>query len=219
MILEKKFLEKMFLEKIFFERMFNMLVILLIGIIVFINKYDNKIQEDYTIKLNEDKYDNSNSKEASLPLEEDKYEKYDENEDEDEDEKDRLTKYFGKRDRAVVEDYLIPPEKRMEQDKFTQVEFYKRTRGEPDNYQLMGILYNETENKTYQLFGRQTYPGSYLYEYYYRGKDAGGLDFKFPINGNKELRDGDTIKLPTDTILFTIKIYPNDYPRYDPYVI
>ena len=119
----------------------------------------------------------------------------------------------------IIDNPLIAPEKRMERDKLSKVEFYTPTRGEPDNYQLMGILYNETENKTYQLFGRQTYPGYYLFEYFYRGKDAGGLDFKFPIEGNKELRDGDTIKLPTDELIFTIKIYQNDYPRYDPFVV
>ena len=123
-----------------------------------------------------------------------------------------------KRDRDVVEDTLVAPEKRVESHQYTDLKLYERTRGEPDEYHLFGVIYNETVNKTYQLFGRRTYPGSPLFEYYYRGKDAGGLDFKFPLPTNKEIYDGDVITLPTDNLEFKVKIYPNDLPRYNPYV-
>lgn len=129
-----------------------------------------------------------------------------------------LEKELKKRDRAVVDDSLVAPEKRVERHQYTSLKLYENTRGDPDEYQLLGILYNETVNKTYQLFGRKTYPGSPLFEYYYRGRDSGGLDFKFPLSNNQEIHDGDVIIIPTDNIEFKVKIYPNDLPRYNPFV-
>ncbi len=123
------------------------------------------------------------------------------------------------RDRSVVEDTLVAPEKRVERHQYTSLKLYENTRGDPDDYQLLGVLFNNTVNKTYQLFGRRTYPGSPLFEYYYRGRDSGGLDFKFPLSRNEEIYDGDTIVLPTDNIQFEVKIYPNDLPRYNPFVL
>ncbi len=122
------------------------------------------------------------------------------------------------RDRSVVEDTLVAPEKRVERHQYTSLKLYENTRGDPDDYQLLGVLFNNTVNKTYQLFGRRTYPGSPLFEYYYRGRDSGGLDFKFPLSRNQEIYDGDTIILPTDNIQFEVKIYPNDLPRYNPFI-
>ncbi len=123
------------------------------------------------------------------------------------------------RDRSVVEDTLVAPEKRVERHQYTSLKLYENTRGDPDDYQLLGVLFNNTVNKTYQLFGRRTYPGSPLFEYYYRGRDSGGLDFKFPLSRNEEIYDGDSIILPTDNIQFEVKIYPNDLPRYNPFVL
>lgn len=122
------------------------------------------------------------------------------------------------RDRKVVEDTLVAPEKRVEKHQYTTLKLYENTRGDPDDYHLLGVMYNETANRTYQLFGRRTYPGSPLFEYYYRGRDSGGLDFKFPLSRNNEIYDGDTIILPTDNIEFKVKIYPNDIPRYNPFI-
>lgn len=127
-----------------------------------------------------------------------------------------LKDQLKKRDRDVVDDTLVAPEKRVESHQYTDLKLYERTRGVPDEYHLFGIFYNESVNKTYQLFGRRTYPGSPLFEYYYRGKDSGGLDFKFPLATNKEIYDGDVIILPTDNLEFKVKIYPNDLPRYNP---
>ena len=123
------------------------------------------------------------------------------------------------RDRSVVEDTLVAPEKRVERHQYTSLKLYENTRGDPDDYQLLGVLFNNTVNKTYQLFGRRTYPGSPLFEYYYRGRDSGGLDFKFPLSRNEEIYEGDSIILPTDNIQFEVKIYPNDLPRYNPFVL
>ena len=72
-------------------------------------------------------------------------------------------------------------------------------------------------NKNYQLFGRRIYPGAYEWEYYIRGKDVGGLDFKFPIDSKQELMDGSSINVPIDNNVYQVKIYNYDQPRYNPY--
>ena len=61
------------------------------------------------------------------------------------------------RDRSVVEDTLVAPEKRVERHQYTSLKLYENTRGDPDDYQLLGVLFNNTVNKTYQLFGRRTH--------------------------------------------------------------
>ena len=96
-----------------------------------------------------------------------------------------------------------------------------RTRGEPAKYDQIGFLTSVSDPSNIKpLFGRQTYPGSPQYEYYYRGRDAGGLEFKFPLptQNGKEIYDNEVLTLPTDNNNFTVKIYPNDLPRYNPIV-
>ena len=132
--------------------------------------------------------------------------------------KDIFLKY---RDRNVVEDPLAAPEQRMEarQYPYPNNKFYERTRGDPDDYQLVGLLYNTEVNKNYQLYGRRVYPGSYEWEYYIRGKDVGGLDIKFPIqlNNKEEIRDGMVINVPIDKNAYNVSIYNYDLPRYNPF--
>ena len=76
-------------------------------------------------------------------------------------------------------------------------------------------------HKKYQLYGRRVYPGSYEWEYYVRGADTGGLEFKFPIELNKkrEIRDNDQLTLPfDDNNIYKAKIYNLDQPRYNPFL-
>jgi hypothetical protein len=131
--------------------------------------------------------------------------------------------YLKGKDYNAVYDPLSPPEKRIESRQYPYPNrlFGERTRGEPDDYQLVGLLYNTTANKNYQLYGRQTYPGSYEWEYYIRGKDAGGLDFKFPLKANnkKEIMDGENITIPIDSNEYTVTIYDYDQYRYNPFVL
>jgi hypothetical protein len=123
-------------------------------------------------------------------------------------------------DSSKISDPLVAPERRLEKDKYGKYPLLinERTRGDPDNYQLVGLLYNKDINKYYQLFGRKTYPGSNEWEYYIRGKDDGGLDIKFPLNTNQEIYDGTTLDIPIDNNIFNVKIYNYDKPRYIPYV-
>ena len=132
----------------------------------------------------------------------------------------RKNKYLKERDEKAVFDVLSPPEQRVEERQYNyNINTGIRTRGEPDDYQLIGLLYNSTINKNYQLYGRRIYPGSYEWEYYIRGRDAGGLDFKFPLNYKQEFIDDNEIQLPIDNNSYKIKLYNYDQPRYNPYDI
>jgi len=142
------------------------------------------------------------------------YKNYDDNE---------LTYKLQNRDRHVVENPLAPPERRVEKQQYPVVSFYEKTRGTPDDYHMIGLLYNSSSevDKKYQLYGRRVYPGSYEWEYYVRGADTGGLEFKFPIelDNKREIRDNDQLTLPfDDNNIYTAKIYNLDQPRYNPFL-
>ena len=129
--------------------------------------------------------------------------------------------FLKDRDMGAVYNPLKPPEQRMEARQYPNPKnvFWEKTRGEPDDYQLVGLLYNTEVNKNYQLYGRRVYPGSYEWEYYIRGMDAGGLEFKYPIqlNNKEEIRDGITLNIPIDKNTYTVSIYNYDLPRYNPF--
>jgi hypothetical protein len=128
--------------------------------------------------------------------------------------------YLKNRDVKTVYDPLSPPERRIEarQYPFPNRLFGERTRGEADDYQLLGLLYNTEINKNYQLYGRQTYPGSYEWEYYIRFKDSGGLESKFPLNRKNEIMDGEVIKIPIDNNDYKVSVYQYDTWKYNPFV-
>ncbi len=121
----------------------------------------------------------------------------------------------------AVRDPLTPPDRSVEGRQLPLPNYYfqERTRGDPDDYQMVGLLYNTNINKNYQLYGRRIYPGAYEWEYYILGKDAGGLEYKFPLalNNNAELLDGTTINIPIDSNPYNVSIYNYDYYRYNPY--
>ena len=132
-------------------------------------------------------------------------------------EKNNFLKY---RDLNVIYDPLAPPEQRPERNQYIypNVMYNIKTRGEPDEYQLIGLLYNNIINKNYQLYGRRIYPGAFEWEYYIRGRDIGGLDIKFPINNKQEIYDDTILNIPLDNIDFHVKIYKYDTPRYNPFL-
>lgn len=94
------------------------------------------------------------------------------------------------------------------------------TRGYPDPYQQVGIL-GRKDGKLLNLFGRQKWPGSNLWEYYAIGKDSTTLKTRIPIKvrGDKELEDDTVIDLPLFNLgKFRVKLYDLDGPRYIPYI-
>ena len=136
----------------------------------------------------------------------------------------RKSKYIKERDVKALYDPLSPPEQRVEEEQYVypdgMLNINIRTRGEPDDYQMVGLLYNTSANKNYQLFGRRTYPGSPEWEYYIRGRDAGGLDFKFPLDTRRqEIMEHTKLNIPLDDMVYNVKIYNYDQPRYNPFII
>jgi len=125
------------------------------------------------------------------------------------------------RDNGVLNKKLAPPEKRHEGHNYVQVEkvmINEHTRGEPENFQIVGLLYKDSVDKKYQLFGRKIYPGSPDWEYFIGGRDSGGLDYKYPLDIKQELYDGSTIVNPIDGENYNVKIYNYNKPRYIPYI-
>ena len=133
-----------------------------------------------------------------------------------------LNQTLKKRDTSVLNDKLVAPERRHEKhnyriiDKSLKINEY--TRGEPESYQIVGILFKEDQDKKYQLFGRKTYPSSLEWEYYIGGRDSGGLDYKYPLDTNQEIYDNTEIINPIDNNTYNVKIYNFNKPRYIPYI-
>lgn len=175
--------------------------ILIIYITLFIlNKYSNDIMN--LINYNDSSNDSSNNNiENKTNL-------------------DDSVKYnLKQRDIGVIRSEIEPPERRYD-NHGGFLKLNERTRGEQDNHQLIGILYNNENNidKVYQLYGRREYKGSDQWEYYIRGVDKGGLDYKFPLKNIREIRDGEKITLDIDKKSYTVKIYDYAEFKYIPYV-
>jgi hypothetical protein len=161
-----------------------------------------------------------------------------------------LKKYLENRDRSVLNDPLVAPEKRYSytgdilENKYvveksivnpvklqypTMMDTSEsviavnlpvvniRTRGMPDNFQLVGILLRDKDEKIVQLFGRPTFPGSNQFEYYII-TEHNGFQNKIPIEtrGQREVNDGDTINTPIGE--YRIKLYNYNSPKYNPFV-
>jgi len=132
-----------------------------------------------------------------------------------------------KRDREVVNDDFVPPERREPEHIYPDREVKNiiniPTRGVPDNYQSVGVLVRREDEKILQLFGRQKYMGSNQWEYYVTGMDRYGFPNKMPIKvkGDKELFDKDKIELDwldKSKGEFEVNLYNFDVPRYNPFV-
>ena len=132
---------------------------------------------------------------------------------------DDLQYRIKQRDIGVIKSEIEPPERRYD-NYGTVLKLNERTRGDQDNYQLVGLLYNNQNNvdKVYQLYGRREYQGSDQWEYYIRGMDKGGLDYKYPLKNTREIRDGEVLTLDIDKETYTVKIYDYAEFKYIPYV-
>jgi len=117
-----------------------------------------------------------------------------------------------------------------------------RTRGEPESYQRVGILQRSSGYQTdgkddmvisgmshsaniLPLYGRQTYPGSNRWEYYYTSGDnkiilnKDGQQCSGDNSSCKEISNSDNVSLQEMSGDFTASIYPINQPRYLPNVI
>jgi hypothetical protein len=136
-----------------------------------------------------------------------------------------VRKLLEYRDRNVLYDPLVAPERRVDITQYPLPILHKiniPTRGYPDNYQLVGLLSRIGDEKILQLFGRPTFPGSNQYEYY-ATTESNGFANKIPIEtkGKKEIEDGVSVKVPIfdqNKGDFQVKLYNYDTPRYNPYL-
>ena len=134
-----------------------------------------------------------------------------------------IRKLLEYRDRSILYDPIVPPERRIDMDQYPLPIINKiniPTRGYPDNYQLVGLLSRSGDEKILQLFGRPTFPGSNQYEYY-TTTETNGFANKIPIDikGKKEIEDGTSINVPIfdkNKGDFQVKLYNYDTPRYNP---
>lgn len=100
------------------------------------------------------------------------------------------------------------------------------TRGEPPEYQQVGIIKGNGEENIKPLYGRQTYRGSNQWNYF-TSLDS-HLATKIPIyqngtdctdeRGCKELNKGDTLLMGEEGPQYTASIYGTIAPRYIPEV-
>ena len=90
------------------------------------------------------------------------------------------------------------------------------SRGEYDNFQQMGYLYNTDDAKqAMPLVGRRIH--SNQYEYYTFHHYNPSLKLPITVTGNKELNDGDNVQITGYQNQFKTKLYDIDVPRYVPY--
>ena len=130
------------------------------------------------------------------------------------------------RDQKVIYDNTTQPTRRLPEHQYPNDNIKQMinipTRGYPDNFQVLGVLVRQSDEKIMQLYGRQKYPGSNQWEYYVVGNDSTSFKNKIPIPNDKEITDGDTIKvdaLDSSKGDFKATIYDYDVPRYNPYII
>ena len=127
--------------------------------------------------------------------------------------------FLNNRDRQVIYNDLTAPERRVPEYQYpynyVKEQINVPTRGYPENYQQIGVAMNE--GKAFNLFGRQTYPGSNQYEYYVQGT-MHGTNVKLPIatKGKKEIENNQEIHVPGNGH-FKTEIFPLDAPRYIPF--
>ena len=99
-----------------------------------------------------------------------------------------------------------------------------RTRGEPNEYQNIGLLKNnEDPNDIRPLYGRRTYRGSNMWNYYSLLNNH--IQVQIPIirennclnnRGCREIYNGEEITL--NNIKYTAEIYPYTDFKYIPYI-
>lgn len=138
--------------------------------------------------------------------------------------KNNLEQELYKRDLNVIHNITKAPERRMPSHQYVSDNIKQAinipTRGYPDNYQMLGILTRQSDEKMLNLFGRQTYPGSDLWEFYVTDTTT-NVPIKIPINinNNREILDDIKINIPvfdSSKGEFKLTLYKYDTPRYLP---
>lgn len=104
--------------------------------------------------------------------------------------------------------------------------FNMRTRGPPQEYDMVGFLQDpDDSNKLQQLFGRRTYPNSNNWNYFVKSDQYHQIPIPVSLDGQnctdergcKELQDKDNLNLFNKE--HTATIYKPEPYYYNPYVI
>ena len=109
--------------------------------------------------------------------------------------------FLTNRDKNVLYNDFAPPERRQQAyaypHQFVKNKINIPTRGIPDTYHLIGVILRNNTESAFNLFGRQTFPGSNQWEYYVEGvmKDT-QVKLPIKIKGNREVEDGQSITVP-----------------------
>ena len=122
-----------------------------------------------------------------------------------------------------IEEVLEPPERT-----YPGIPINIKTRGDVKNYQQIGILINHIDSKDIlPLFGKPTYPGSRLWNYYTRTNSYNPVKLAIINNKKKDclneygcelIGNGDTITTDSRTSEYKVKLYNFDQPKYIPYL-
>lgn len=134
--------------------------------------------------------------------------------------------FLNDRDRNVVYNDFVAPERRQPAYSYPYNHVKNQlnipSRGLPDSYHLMGLLLRNNTESAFNLFGRQTFPGSNQWEYYVQGnmKDT-SVKIPIKIRGNKEIEEGQSIDVPGSDPSkgnYKVKLYKFDEPKYNPFI-
>jgi len=131
---------------------------------------------------------------------------------------DRPTQIIDKDD---IQQYRKGPEREYNMGRGLPINI--RTRGEPSEYQNIGILKNGSDtNDVKPLYGRRVYTGSNLWNYYTLLNNH--IQVKLPITKNNncldergcsEIMDGENIEINGES--YTVTLYPYSDFRYISY--
>jgi len=137
-----------------------------------------------------------------------------------------LFRYLENRDRRILYDPLVGPERRVQYNQYPYSLMRNNiinypTRGFPENYQQLGLASRINDEKIFQLFGRPTFPGSNQWEYYVRTEKEGYIN-KIPIfsKNQREIENEDEIEISgmdPSKGKFKVQLFNYDTPRYNPY--
>jgi hypothetical protein len=134
-------------------------------------------------------------------------------------------RFIQNRDHQVLFNNFVAPERRQPEHAYPVGQVRNMinfpTRGLPDNYHQVGLLFRNNTETAFKLFGRQKFPGSNQWEYFVQAVMSNN-DVKIPITirGDREIENGQVIVVPgTDNSKggFKVKLYNYDLPRYNPY--
>ena len=125
-------------------------------------------------------------------------------------------------DSSDIQQYRKGPEREYNMGRGLPINI--RTRGEPNEYQNIGLLKNASDsNDVKPLYGRRVYRGSNMWNYYTVLNDH--IQVKLPITstnsnclderGCSEIQSGGSIQLNGNN--YTVELYPYSDFRYLPY--